>query len=66
MQYVTPTNMPIRKFEERVFIKLDEKRDEGGKIIRPMFRVLTSNIYWSYKNLETWRRDMSRIMDKSF
>ena len=66
MEYVTPTIMPTRKFEERVFIKLDEKTDSHGNIVKPLFRVLTSNIYWSYKNLETWRKDLNTIMDPKF
>lgn len=66
MDYITPTTMPTRKFETKVFIKLEEKTDESGKVIRPMFRVLTSNIYWSYKNLETWRKDYKTIIDPGF
>jgi len=66
MEYTTPTLMPTRKFEERVFVKLDEKTDSKGNVIKPMFRVLSSNIYWSYKNLETWRKDLNTIMDRKF
>ena len=66
MEYITPTILPSRKFEERVFVKLDAKTDEKGHIVKPMFRCLTSNIYWSYKNLETWRKDLNTIMDPKF
>jgi len=67
MEYITPTIIPRRKFEEKVFISLDQRTDKyTGKVIRPMFRCLTSNIYWSYKSLETWRKDLNTIMDPHF
>lgn len=66
MEYITPTIIPTRKFEEKVFISLEEKKDQFHHLNRPLFRVLTSNIYWSYKNLETWRKDLKTIMDPKF